>query len=361
MSAPQIPNLKTFRSPHGGRIQRRGLHVATEDEKATNDKIIQATDQDASVSRLSAVEVGYLHDTFAKAFVVSENDSWTRRFPIINRGTYVRTTAIDELVHRFLSAEPIVKKQIISLGAGSDTRFFRLQASGSDFSDSIVYHELDFAANTSTKISTIIQTKSINQCVPGPLEISSDGSKLHSPKYHIHPVDLRSPFPCEDPMNPRAKLIPLDHVDVTLPTLLISECCLIYLEPEAAETVLDYFASIFPSGTSLGFVLYEPINPFDSFGKMMVSNLAARGIVLQTLQKYHSLEIQKTRLRKHGFVGAAAEDVDFLWENWISANEKERVAALEMVDEVEEWRLLAQHYCVAWGWRGKEDGVWKAW
>ena len=286
---------------------------------------------------------------------------WPGQYLVSYIGTYVRTTAIDELVHRFLSAEPIVKKQIISLGAGSDTRFFRLRGSGSDFSDSIIYHELDFAANTSTKISTLVQTESISQCVPGPLEISSDGSKLHSPMYHIHPVDLRSPFPTEDPMNPYAKPVPLDHVDVTLPTLLISECCLVYLEAAVAEAVLDYFASLFPSGTSLGFVLYEPINPFDSFGKMMVSNLAARGIVLQTLQAYHSLEVQKNRLRKHGFIGAAAEDVDFLWENWISAKEKERVATLEMVDEVEEWKLLAQHYCIAWGWRGKEDAVWKSW
>ena len=85
MAAPQIPNLKTFRGPLGGRIQRRGLNLAAE-EKAGNDRIIQATDQDASVSRLSAVEVGYLHDTFAKAFVASETDRWTRRFPIINRG-----------------------------------------------------------------------------------------------------------------------------------------------------------------------------------------------------------------------------------------------------------------------------------
>lgn len=93
----------------------------------------------------------------------------------------------------------------------------------------------------------------------------------------------------------------------------------------------------------------------------MVSNLAARGIVLQTLQKYHSLAIQRTRLQKHGFAGTAAADVDFLWEYWVSAEEKRRVATLEMVDEVEEWRLLAQHYCVAWGWRPKDDGIWDAW
>lgn len=276
-------------------------------------------------------------------------------------GTYVRTTAIDNLVHSFLSAEPTLKKQVISLGAGSDTRYFRLQASGKYISDSIVYHELDFKANTFSKISTIAQAKSLNQRIPGPLEISVDGTRLHSPSYHIHPVDLRCPSPSEDPFEPSAEPIPLAHVDVTLPTLLISECCLIYLEPGAADAVLDYFERLFSSTTPLGVVLYEPFNPFDSFGKVMVSNLAARGIVLQTLQKYHSLEVQKARLRKHGFSGTSAADVNFLWEHWISAQEKERVATLEMVDEIEEWRLLAQHYCVAWAWRKDDDAVWLKW
>ena len=93
----------------------------------------------------------------------------------------------------------------------------------------------------------------------------------------------------------------------------------------------------------------------------MVLNLAARGIVLQTLHRYHSLDLQKARLRKHGFSSAEAKDVDFLWENWVSAEEKERIAGLEMVDEVEEWRLLAQHYCVVWGWRAIDDPIWKTW
>lgn len=54
-----------------------------------------------------------------------------------------------------------------------------------------------------------------------------------------------------------------------------------------------------------------------------------------------------------------------LWKSLISEDEKLRVAGLEMVDEVEEWELLAAHYCVAWGWReggkggkgrGEDDG-----
>lgn len=86
MAAPQIPNLSTLRGSRGGRAPRRGRAAGTEDERAANDKIVQGTDNDASVSRLSAVEVGYMVDPFAKSFVLSETDRWVRRFPIINRG-----------------------------------------------------------------------------------------------------------------------------------------------------------------------------------------------------------------------------------------------------------------------------------
>jgi [phosphatase 2A protein]-leucine-carboxy methyltransferase len=46
----------------------------------------------------------------------------------MNVGTYVRATAIDTLVEKWLEcAGPEgEKRQIVSLGAGSDTRFWRL-------------------------------------------------------------------------------------------------------------------------------------------------------------------------------------------------------------------------------------------
>ena len=262
----------------------------------------------------------------------------------------------------FLSAESSVKKQIISLGAGSDTRFFRLQAQLPCPPASYVYHELDFSSNTASKIDTVTSNASVSQCIPGPVDISADGTTLRSPNYNIQPIDLRTLSSSKNSDQRTVQSDNLTHFDIFLPTLLISECCLVYLEPRAADEVLDYFAALFtPTSSSLGIIVYEPFNPFDSFGEVMVSNLGARGIVLQTLQKYHSLNVQKSRLISHGFETAEAADVDFLWEDWIDGKEKERVAGLEMVDEVEEWKLLARHYCVVWGYRPKEDKVWDKW
>lgn len=186
--------------------------------------------------------------------------------------------------------------------------------------------------------------------------VSEAGDALHSPVYHIHPVDLRSLAGSSDPG------IILPGVDTSLPTLLISECCLIYLSPIEADEVVSFFTKrLFGAVDAqaqppLGLILYEPIRPNDSFGQVMVSNLAARGIQLQTLHQYASLEAQRGRFRQQGFRnGQAAADIEFIWKQWIIEEEKERVAGLEMLDEMEEWQLLARHYCIAWGWRDHDD------
>lgn len=135
----------------------------------------------------------------------------------------------------------------------------------------------------------------------------------------------------------------LPHVDPTLPTLLISECCLIYLSPSEAEQVVSFFAdcllgpsSVLPSinneattgtkaNTPIGLILYEPIRPDDPFGRIMVSNLATRGIQLQTLHKYATLEAHRARLLEHGFAsGQAVADIEYIWDHWINEQEKEK-------------------------------------
>ncbi|KAL8743989.1 MAG: hypothetical protein Q9190_003727, partial [Brigantiaea leucoxantha] len=310
MAAPRIPHLSTLRRGQGSTAGRgRGslgnsATASNEDDDATKDRIIQQTDQDASVSRLSAVEIGYLDDPFAKIFITKEAQ---RRFPIINRelteagGTYVRTTTIDRLTLNFLNQPAAGPRQIISLGAGSDTRYFRLRNRQPPL-PSFVYHELDFPSNTAQKIAAIIRSSRLRDLIPS-FTTSSDGTALDSPAYHISPVDLRS-LPQPSPNFPETSSAPpsrpeaLYAIDTTLPTLLISECCLIYLPPKAADNAAKYFSQLlFPRPTPLALIVYEPVYPDDPFGKVMVSNLAARGIVLQTLKKYGNLEAQRERMR----------------------------------------------------------------
>ena len=261
----------------------------------------------------------------------------------------MRTTALDALVAAFLAAPRAAgaRVQIVSLGAGSDTRFFRLRARGA--AAGLVYHELDFAAVTGPKVAAIVRHALL---APGDVALADAAAGvLHAPAagYYVHALDLRA-------LAPGCALPP--GVDAALPTLLLSECCLIYLAPGEADAIVRWAAGAF--GAAVGMAVYEPIGGDDAFGRVMVQNLAARGIVLKTLKKYSSLERQRLRFKALGFTGGqAAADVYFISETWVSDAEKARIAALEMLDEVEEWRMLARHYCVAWAWRGPEfEAAW---
>lgn len=95
----------------------------------------------------------------------------------------------------------------------------------------------------------------------------------------------------------------------------------------------------------------------------MISNLKTRNIHLHTLIAYPELGDQRARLQGYGFAAAAkAEDTSYIWRHWISEEEKERVAGLEFLDELEELELLLRHYCIAWAWRnGSSDVFSRAW
>lgn len=316
---------------------------------------------------MSCVELGYLHDPYAKLFATQPS---TRRLPLLNRGTvdhvsilyttdrtgsYVRTSAIDLLVAKFLLTYPSAAKQIVSLGAGTDTRFFRLLDAYPDAR--LLYHEIDFPTNTLPKIACIQRQPVLYRKL---LQIPKTSSSYHSATYNIHALDLRTlATPSDD-----APLPELPNLDPTIPTLVLSEMCLVYLQPQTVQGIVSALTTHYLQPTTpVSLVLYEPILPQDAFGRTMIANLQTRNIHLPTLTAYPELGDQRARLSGHGFKdGAKAADTDFIWKHWISEDEKERVASLEMLDELEELELLLKHYCFAWGWRDGESDVFsKAW
>ncbi|KAI1268965.1 leucine carboxyl methyltransferase [Xylariaceae sp. FL1019] len=357
MPAPSIPNLLSLRGSRGGsgargRTRGRGGASAASASPLSHDAVIQGTDTDASVSRMSAVDLEYIQDRYAQYFVpTSGTGDHVRRLPIINRGTYTRTMAIDRLVDIFLDATEGRTRQIISLGAGTDTRVFRLFSKAKR--SKLVYHELDFPAITDRKLRLIGSVPILRQIIP-PSNVAAEsrhwrGDKLpNENQYWGHCLDLRELV--------KTDFTHLEGVQTTVPTLLISECCLCYLETSEATSIIKYFTDRI---SSLALVLYEPVHPDDPFGQQMVSNLAARHIRMPTLQHYRDTEQQKSRLRRSGFDSACSSTIEDVWKNWIPTEEKERLDALEGLDEVEEWDLLARHYCVSWGWRGMALDGWR--
>tara|TARA_R110002003_G_scaffold433_15_gene19819 strand:+ start:8193 stop:8996 length:804 start_codon:yes stop_codon:yes gene_type:complete len=253
-------------------------------------------------------------------------------------------------VSKFLLTYPASAKQIVSLGAGTDTRFFRLL----DLYPNIrlVYHEIDFPANTVAKIASIQKQSALYRKL---LHIPATSTSYYSETYNIHALDLRS---LAASSNETARP-DLPNLDPTLPTLILSEMCLVYLQPSAVQKIVSSLLTHYLQPTTpASIVLYEPILPQDAFGRTMISNLRSRNIHLHTLTAYPELSDQRARLRGYGFVEAAeAEDTSYIWRKWISDEEKERVAGLEFLDELEELELLLRHYCIAWAWRNGESDV----
>lgn len=270
-------------------------------------------------------------------------------------GSYVRTSAIDLLVSKFLLTDSSSAKQIVSLGAGTDTRFFRLLDAYPNLR--LIYHEIDFPTNTLPKIACIQRQPSLHRKL---LEIPKASTSYYSATYNIHALDLRSLSASTE----ATPLPELPNLDPTIPTLILSEMCLVYLQPQIVQSIISTFTTHYlrPS-TPTSIVLYEPILPQDAFGRTMISNLQTRNIHLPTLTAYPRLGDQRARLNGYGFKdGARAADTDFIWKHWISNEEKERVAGLEMLDELEELELLLKHYCFAWAWRDGESDIFsKAW
>ncbi|KAJ7675490.1 leucine carboxyl methyltransferase [Mycena rosella] len=311
------------------------------------DSSVRLTDTDAALARLSAVQKQYLQDPYIK-HLVPRPHLQPARPPLINIGTYVRATAIDDLVFQWLrtSATHGMRCQIVSLGSGSDTRFWRI-ATGAHKDALAAYVELDFPEITSKKAMAIRKSKDLS-AVLGILRIA----RWHRAGIiHIPPFagDLRLP-----PADTLGKLLASEDgaiLSPALPTLLLFECVLVYMLPAASSALLQWFIDYFsPSGSGvLGSIVYEMFRLQDSFGRVMVENLKARHVALPGAAPYSDAASLPGRFLNLGFTAARALTLKEIRKSYISRAELERISQLELVDEIEELDLVLEHYAITWG------------
>lgn len=309
----------------------------------SGDDVVRGTNDDATISRMSAAALQYLQDPFVKFFVKKP----IRRSPIINRGTYIRNYALDTIIRQFLSIGP--KKQIVSLGAGYDTRYFTLKTGMLDknqvnLSENLsCYFEIDFGEITTKKAMTIKRQPELSKIL-GESKIERGGMDLKSADYCLLGGDLRK---WTDVSN---RLLE-SGFDINAPTLFISECVFIYLSPHDSDTILKWITK---NTSNVMFTLYEQIKPDDAFGKMMIRNLKSRNIDLKGIHEFPDLEHQKKRFKDLGWQHAAAIDINTVHDQCVSKEEMARIAKLEMLDELEEWHMISAHYCIAWAYKTKD-------
>ncbi|KAJ2801760.1 carboxy methyl transferase for protein phosphatase 2A [Coemansia helicoidea] len=298
-------------------------------EICSSDAAVQGTSNDAAVSRESAARLGYIDDPFIQYFVRRPQ----RRAPLINRGTHSRFDGVQRILRQF-AARAAGCGQVVVLGAGLDTSYFLLRREGPV---PLRYFEVDFAEVTAKKAATLWRTAALRTLLPEDAAVAGGGTEVHSNTYNLVAGDLRR-FEAEVVPTLAAR-----GLDTAAPTLFVSECVLVYLGAEDSDALIDWITWAVPNA---GIVTYEQIRPDDRFGQMMVANLRARGLELHGLHAYPTLDAAARRFLERGWHAARALDLAEYHER-LRPEERARLSEIEILDEWEEFTLLAQHYAFA--------------
>ncbi|PLW52431.1 hypothetical protein PCANC_02375 [Puccinia coronata f. sp. avenae] len=351
------------------------------------DRAVRETDLDAAAARVSAISKNYLHDRFAGLLTRPSHagEGSTLRPPWVNIGTHHRTYVIDSLTERFMvGGQGAKKKQVLSLGAGSDSRFWRLRERYCTTGEAWPvgrWVETDLQMTVGQKIRSVLANDSLRALCgpqlavsPGPelpvgapapyIDLPSDPTDLYADNYCLLSADLRRPAELIDKLQsvPPTGSSKDPLLDPAAPTLIIAELLFLYLSPSHTAACLAALTAFFKG--PLMIITYEALDLGDSFSRMMVQNLAGRGLSLAGFECNRSVASQIARLEEHGFTEIVSTDMKSLrvgvataeegrGEEWKTRweGELERIRRLEFLDEVEELELILQHYAVSWATR----------
>jgi tRNA wybutosine-synthesizing protein 4 len=294
----------------------------------SEDAQVQLTTDEASLSKLSSINMKYFEDPFLHKLVTASEKKNLRRSPLVNRGYYTRVKGIRHAVKNFLDAIGSNEdNQIVNLGCGLDSFCFYIKSNQDYPTNRTVFFEIDHPEVTERK-RKVIENDDLLKF-------------LASTNYTLIGADLR------DLTRVKQKLTDAG-LRSDVPTLFISECVLIYMETSLSNSVLKFTQEII-SDALMAVVVYEQTNPNDAFGRVMVKSMQLRKCPFLGIHEYPDFASQKKRyLEVLKFDSLSIGDMNHISDNFILVGEeKDRIAKLEIFDEFEEWRLMQNHYFIA--------------
>ncbi|GMG23128.1 unnamed protein product [Ambrosiozyma monospora] len=295
----------------------------------------------------------------------------TLKSPVLNRGTWLRTVSINAVIDKFLQEHEDKgfegdDIQIVNLGAGNDTRCFNLlkqqreKKKNNNSKVGLKIVEIDFEDSCKLKKFSILSSAQLSSAIgidttqtkePIPTtyeEFQNSSSELTTPNYKLLSADLRDTTSLQ-------QLFQTHSISQNSPTLILSECCICYMDKSSSNGLLKFLKTYFHKAGS--FVIYDPVggNPNANYGDVMRSNLAKRGIEMPCLMVYRDVEGVKRRLIdevgfENGNVGVW--DMKWIYHHWVDQDLIGQITRLEFLDELEELDLINLHYVLvvaSWG------------
>lgn len=332
----------------------------TSSSASNHDYLVMGTAEDALKAKLATVQAGYYEDPYVSEFVSSNTQKTQHQAVqvIIKRGTYTRAICIYKAISSFLeeccNIEPKPEStQVIVLGSGKDTSFFRILDQRrqnrhiNDFEPLLHWFEVDHAEILQQKTHVICQSPAFaSNCTPtsvdGVYEVLPSPTSLpwHQAKYHLLAHNLN--------WNPEYLVQKLMQTGVSCaaPTLVVLECVLMYMTVDAARNMIAALTSYIDDCI---IVSYEPILGVNStFGRVMQENLTKVGFVqpLSCMLEFRAISHWLNFFASVGCVRATSCDMYTAYETVLSDAQRSHAQSCEFLDELEEFILIMQHYCL---------------
>lgn len=269
---------------------------------------LQQTAHSACSRKVHCVGKHYLDDPFAAFF---SKDTTLVNSPLMNRGTWLRTVAIERSLLSFAKEQcgkgPL---QVISFGAGVDTLYFRIKKNHGDIMIS-KYVELDFPDLVEEKRGIIDRTDMLSRFV--------------GPEYELISCDLRKTDELREILK---KCVRRD-----VPTVLLAEMVFVYLEERVSTAILELTLNdVLKNDTAALLIAYDAMRPDDRFGEVMVHNLASRGVYLRGIKDLPTPEAHAARCKKVGLTDVMATSMKQLYCS-VPPETQKWLSKLEMLDD----------------------------
>lgn len=312
------------------------------------DEAVIATNDDAAICKYQAVLKGYYSDPYIDKFLsIKAKNSMPRKAPEINHGYFARSTAIAYVVERFIRHHS-QGCQVINLGAGYDTLYWRLKGKN-PLGANMKYVEIDMSPVVVHKIMSI-RRHAPELAIPLS-SITYKGEGLHSDDYHLISFDLRQ----VDKTLLGKRLFDDCQLNLNLPTLCLAECVFVYMPVQDSSSLIKWLSNNFKQ--QLVIVNYEQCNMVDRFSEIMLDNMNARHCDLMGVDACKSLETQTERFKSNGLAHTRGWSLLDVFKKCLPPASVERISKIEFLDERELLEQLLEHYCLVLGSHNDIDWI----